>query len=216
MVLALLAGRKTMTRRIVKGGFDPNEYRNVKMLSHDQYGDQAFFFNDERPLMGIAPKYQIGDIMYVREGFFKGDSSLLDDPSIDYYIFKDGSQIYSTGEYCQSKQIPTPESTKNTRWKPSIHMPTVASRIWLECTDVKVEQVKGITEEDAIAEGVEVNRDGSYHDYLEPIRLWQDTAKASFQSLWLLINGRESWDANVWVFCYSFKVLSITGKPENI
>lgn len=92
-------------------------------------------------------------------------------------------------------------------WKPSIHMPRAASRILLEITDVRVERLNAISEEDATAEGVPPA--GSLlPDYpgtfLTPKGDFA-TAKISFQRLWEYIYGAESWEANPWVWVIEFK-----------
>lgn len=92
-------------------------------------------------------------------------------------------------------------------WKPSIHMPRAASRIVLEITDVRVEQLNAISEKDATAEGVPPA--GSLlPDYpgtfLTPKGDFA-TAKVAFQRLWESIYGEESWKANGWVWVIEFK-----------
>lgn len=92
-------------------------------------------------------------------------------------------------------------------WKPSIHMPKAASRILLEITDVRVERLNAISEEDATAEGVPPA--GSLlPDYpgtfLTPKGDFA-TAKVAFQRLWESIYGEESWKANPWVWVIEFK-----------
>lgn len=92
-------------------------------------------------------------------------------------------------------------------WKPSIHMPKAASRILLEITDVRVERLNAISEEDATAEGVPPA--GSLlPDYpgtfLTPKGDFA-TAKVAFQRLWESIYGEESWKAKSWVWVISFK-----------
>jgi hypothetical protein len=108
------------------------------------------------------------------------------------------------------------------------------SRIWLEITGVRVERLHEITEADAEAEGIEWelwnNELKFYEDYAGTSRRGgffegstygfnngketQPAAVASFCTLWIDINGRESWISNPWVWVISFKVTSTTGKPE--
>lgn len=104
---------------------------------------------------------------------------------------------------------------KALRLRPSIHMPKEAVRIWLQVTDVRVERLQDITEDDAIAEGVEKMGEFvfPYKHYASGAASCID-AKTSFRTLWQEINGDESWEANPWVWVVSFKVLSITGKPS--
>jgi hypothetical protein len=94
------------------------------------------------------------------------------------------------------------------KWKPSIHMPKAACRIWLRVKSVTIERLQSITQEDAIKEGVffsdpyegyVTDSEGrSFHTFL-PAR--------SFEHLWCSINGAESWDANPWVWVIEFEKL---------
>lgn len=92
-------------------------------------------------------------------------------------------------------------------WRPSIHMPRWASRILLEITDVRVERLNAISEEDATAEGVPPA--GSllpdYPGTFLPPKGDFATAKVAFQRLWESIYGEESWKANSWVWVISFE-----------
>jgi hypothetical protein len=107
-----------------------------------------------------------------------------------------------------------------------------SARIWLEVTDIKVERLQDISSDDALAEGIEVGDHlglTTYPDYAGTTRRGfflkdsqysypegknpQSAEVASFCTLWHSINGRESWNANPWVWVISFKVLSTTGKP---
>lgn len=88
--------------------------------------------------------------------------------------------------------------------KPSIHMSRNRSRITLEIAGVRVERLQEISEDDAKAEGVEKHTDGlSYKDYIQTF-VCRCNARSSFFSLWTKINGRESWDANPWVWVVEF------------
>jgi hypothetical protein len=83
-------------------------------------------------------------------------------------------------------------------WRPSIHMPKSAARIWLKVTDVKVERLRDISQEDAVAEGVKAS---------------PPFAIGYFKNLWESINGAASWNANPWVWVVEFEVVSKNGKP---
>lgn len=85
------------------------------------------------------------------------------------------------------------------KWHPSIHMPRWASRITLEVTGVRVERLCGISESDSIAEGVNPEYDAE--DEGEDYRV---SYRVGFVELWWRINGRESWDANPWVWVIEF------------
>lgn len=87
-------------------------------------------------------------------------------------------------------------SSHDGKWKPSIFMPRIASRITLEITGVRVERLNEISADDAIAEGVEIITSID-HGSTDPI--------AAYRVLWESINGKGSWEKNPWVWCISFK-----------
>lgn len=108
------------------------------------------------------------------------------------------------------------------KWKPSIHMPKAAARIWLQITEVRVEPLQLITIKEAIAEGVEVigetiSDKPLYRDYTKK-ESWIATGETnpilSFKGLWGKIHGPESWQQNPYVWVVKFNVVSTTGKPE--
>lgn len=94
------------------------------------------------------------------------------------------------------------EMHKDWKWKPSIFMPRLASRITLEITGVRVERLNEISEEDAQSEG-------SISWWLESARdrLPDSKAKTAYRQLWESINGGGSWDKNPWVWVIQFKRL---------
>jgi len=133
---------------------------------------------------------KIGTILWVRETW-------------NYDPHKNVTYIYKAQGENQSE-----------KWKPSIFMPKEACRIRLEITDIRVERLQNISEEDAMAEGVGYGfqMNAEYPDY-EHIKngiciLTQDTAEMSFASLWDSINfKRASWKSNPWVWKIEFKKL---------
>lgn len=96
------------------------------------------------------------------------------------------------------------EDISEATWKPSIYMPRWASRITLEITNVRVNQVKEITEQDARAEGYPVKPDPST---LTEAGMKLMGPRSWYSSLWERINGRESWALNPWVWVLEFKRL---------
>lgn len=186
MVRAILAGRKTMTRRVIK----PQPYYNrAGFLSWKTSGClQNFERSAETMLARHCPYGVPGDRLWVRETFGTEWRSMRPTNGDTIYYAADGD----------AKMVE--------RWRPSIHMPRWASRITLEITGVRVERLKDISEQDAVAEGVQGlekmmaggtdTRDpdsGVEHALISnPI--------TCFSFLWESINGRESWDANPWVW----------------
>lgn len=207
MVKAIIENRKTQTRRIIKPqpeitknerGLIDYTYRKGKKFSSGQNMDISDLNSAFFRIRIYCPYGQPGDLLWVREKWRYHD------------IFNIGGET-SNGEYWYYASVPkiigcvdgVDYTRDQWRWKPSIHLPKSASRIWLEITNVKVERVQSISEEDAKAEGAD-----KYDEKLE----WL-TAKHGFQMLWDTIHGKESWDANPWVWVVTFKVLSTTGRP---
>lgn len=187
MVQAILEGRKTMTRRIVRTPKNKGEYKGIGIVESNGILF-AIFQDPEKSWVSEGLKFpygMIGDKLWVRETFFdcsKFKDYPLFNQQLTNYIFK--ADNTSIGEH---------------KWKPSLFMPKAAARIWLEITGIRVERLHEITEEDAKSEGAE-------------FQLWQtlnntDTTsyKNGFTSLWLHINGDESWNANPWVWVIEFK-----------
>lgn len=174
MVKAIRANKKKMTRRIVTDDVSVNApdvilggLTDNDIFAHFSTKNSLTFF------AGFVSKYKIGDRLWVRETFAKVS---------DRYVYK--ADVES--DFDKPKE----------GWKPSIHMPKEASRLWMEVTEIKVERLNDITAEDAIAEGVESL--GLYPNY-------DFTNKVKFGALWNSIYGFEAWDKNPWVWCYSFK-----------
>jgi len=197
MVQAILDGRKTQTRRIIKKqphGAGEWVMRGISWL-----------FPNVNPYVKIKCPYgQPGDVLWVRETWAKTGDNFHDDwPGHGDYYYK-ADDPYSEMELnSPTKGIP--------KWRPSIFMPKYACRIRLLVEDVRVERLQDISEEDAIAEGVGVGfqMNGGWPDY-EHIEngictVTQDTARMSYWSLWDSINGKGSWDKNPWVWVIEFK-----------
>jgi hypothetical protein len=188
MVRAILEGRKTMTRRIVKPA--PQMVTDHKVELWD--GDPAALMR-LLEAAGRCPFGRQGDRLWVREAFAK--TRLAQTPDLaEIYVYRDGDSRTDYGG----------------PWKPSIHMPRGASRITLEITGVRVERLDEISEADARAEGVERHQDGigwKRGAIAGDQNLVDRTAfaKLSFRSLWESINGAGSWKENPWVWVVEFK-----------
>ena len=167
MVEAILSGRKTMTRRVIRP--QPSKYDTEKIVNWNE-------------VIYPTPKFLKGDILWVRETFTY-DSYFQDNSEIIIYKADDPNYPLNSGQ----------------KWKPSIFMPKEACRIFLKITDIKVERLQDISEEDAIKEGVKIDYIGSYrHCY-------------GFVDLWKSINGEQSWIDNPFVWVISFERIE---KPE--
>lgn len=172
MVRAILSGQKTQTRRIVKFA-QPPYAEKVRIF----YGDTWDWLRYDGMRLGSfkCPYGMKGDWLWVRETF-----APCSDGAIHYAA--DGKlNILS--------------------YKPSIHMPRTACRLLLEVTDIRVERLNDISEEDAKAEGVDAVT------LAEVPRQATMSRRADFKQLWESINGEESWNDNPWVWVVEFKRL---------
>ena len=197
MVRAILEGRKTVTRRPVKA--TKAHADGFMMLDHGKgwrpYNAFGDFASDhegmEYPI--ACPYGKPGDRLWARETCFINDyreASVPEQERADCEI------------HYRADGIPDFDGEEELiRWRPSIHMPRWASRILLEVTDVRVERLQDITEEQALAEGIKKHSDGGYH--VEDGKHFSDSPVESFACLWSSVGG--DWDANPWVWCVSFK-----------
>lgn len=163
--------------------------------------------------------YQPGQILYMRETWF---STRFDYKDQLEYGNRSSIRYAADGNYCPRRDC------VGRHWFSPSQMPTSAARIWLQVESVRVERLQDISEDDAKAEGVErvrakVDDFGNvvagtevYRNYPHPLISALMDPRDSFSTLWQSIHGAESWDANPWVFAVTFKLLSTTGKPDNL
>lgn len=218
MVRAILDGRKTCTRRLVR--FLPGE--NPQWTGYIRDGLMLYNGRNE-PCITKAP-YQPGDILYVRETWqylyeLDGNEQIIEDTGKYYYAATDtiSFNTYVDENGLEHEHVP---------WKPSIHMPKEAARIWLKVTDVRVERLQEMKPVDVIKEGAYLDcwdclntygESGSQCCYgteeqcsqcdevmMEWEKLWNSTIKKSDID-------RYGWDANPWVWVIEFERCE---KPE--
>lgn len=193
MVRAILEGRKTQTRRVVKHvpglGFPRNwcrRYANDSRKAKEMLGDFRSF----------CPYGQPGDRLWVREKMCLAENS-HSVPAGNPMLGRDYDSSVYAADGADTNMDAWP-------WKndvlPSIHMPKGASRITLEITNVRVERLQDISEEDAKAEGVLGEKEAAAAGLT-----WYDKPRRAFRFLWQSINGASSWDANPWVWVVEFK-----------
>lgn len=208
MARAILDGRKTVTRRLIKSqqligilpdrckNATPDEFLKNKRMMFKPYCDMT---DAELIMTAYKEPYQPGDILYVREtwcalpvneaGHMRGHCV--------YYYRADGDL--------------RPEGWRG-KWHPSIHMPKAAARIWLKVTDVRVERLQEITEDDAMKEGIfpsncrncnapfgcDACSDEGYDEIDVFVELWSSTIKKSDLDSY-------GWDANPYVWAIEFE-----------
>lgn len=235
MVRAILEGRKSQTRRVVKGA--------------DEHGGaiacdgRTLTYAETNPHTGEhvrrhglgCPYGKPGDRLWVRETFF----DVRPFRSAPLFAGVTGDFIYRA-DYEYRERRGEGKVIGCHAWKPSIFMPREASRLLLEVTDVRVEQLHHIREGEAMAEGVGVfgyaqpysalgaiagiAAVSKYHLEMDQVKrlgglsnfdlaigckgmIRRATARAAFAALWVSINGLESWKENPWVWVVEFRKL---------
>ncbi len=198
MVQSLLNGTKTQTRRIVKEQYKWDDFRiltnsngdflRICEVVHGSHGNT--YMESEGKKLPI----NIGDIIWVRETFFDSEANFVLEAYAPDFIYKaDNENFKLNGE-----QI---------KWQPSLFMPTKACRLWLKVTNVRVEKLQDITEDDAKNEGISWNKGIIQSGYGYDGSVTHISAKSCYKGLWNKINGKDSWDANPFVWVYDFEVI---------
>jgi hypothetical protein len=211
MVCAILDGRKTQTRRVVKPLCGcPDFYDYKKGHPYPYYFRRrdavwASFKTIEELAANYCPFGTVGDRLYVRESFTYWED---DEFGGDYLEYRTGHRR-SLGEWEYPHPIYDHCVGRFGKWTPSIHAPRWASRITLEITGVRIERLNDISEEDAIAEGIEpaIQFPARWKDYQAKfIKCGVHSPTLSFVSLWQSINAKKhSWESNPWVWVVEFK-----------
>lgn len=200
MVRAIVSGRKTQTRRIMKVQPESNQLGLLLITDSTKHSDIGKYHwaesnatgNHVRSKLFLCPFGTVGDRIWVREGFFPAPLEMQSEPprkTMWNIAYRDGMQMekLAPAEY-------NPTIYNYERWTPSIHMPRWASRILLEITDVRVERLKSISDRDALREGCSA-ADMKSGDCVADV----------FARLWASIYGSDSWNANPWVWVISFE-----------
>lgn len=216
MVLALLAGTKRQTRRLLK----PTKLDDDGHCSFCGLLPEI----DERHVCppgfwpSSCPYGKPGDHLWVKETFApcaasirKGHFHYRADGAVglrqqtnggDSWWARSGHTLGLADKALHGVWLAPPK-----KWKPSIFMPRSASRITLEVTAVRVERLNAITEADAIAEGIQrCGLPNDRHPLWKVGHEMHEAAVPAYASLWESINGAASWDANPWVWVVEFKV----------
>ena len=203
MVRAILDGRKTCTRRLIR------KHIENKYLEYDEWvravAPPGSTCLREKEFYEQYPPYQPGDTLYVRETWSEG--------------YEEGTYIYRADD--KLADLPTFKESSKLIYHPSIHMPKEAARIWLKVTDVRVERLQDITEDGALREGAQGIRcdhvalgehgctDCMNTGWIEPpqvefMQIWDATVKKSDLN-------RYGWDSNPYVWIIEFERCE---KPE--
>lgn len=221
MVRAILDGRKTQTRRIIKPqpehGLMPCHYNKTgwaECTAPNEHGITGCRCNDVKAPFGCGGDEYEPMRLWVRETWKTGCNLDKYSPKQIREKFEDAG--YRLGDRGNGKCCPMLylANGEHKRWgdydiadfgewgktRVSIHMPRWASRITLEITDVRVERLQDISEADAISEGV--NLRGPVGNIVEAMK---SPGVYQFANLWEAINGAGAWDANPWVWVVKFR-----------
>jgi len=190
MVRALLADLKTQTRRIAK--------LNCSGRVLGKVGKRKANWHPDDPDAILAAPHPVGSRVWVKETHVFGE----DDRGYYVLFTATNTRDYSGQEFMLGNEFDEEHNGfKQTLKKPSIHMPRWASRITLEITNVRLERLNEISEEDAKAEGVTILPSAHI-----AAKVAGDTpARMEYWHLWESINGKGSWEKNPLVFAYDFK-----------
>lgn len=198
MVQAILEGRKTMTRRIIKPQPDDdglwNDTKYPRALDSELKGWNGVVGETGESKGFRCPFGDVGDLLWVRETWMRSPNRHIQ--GMDEYKYKASVSEQFIKEWPGY-------------WKPSIFMPKEACRIRLEVTGVRVERLQSITSDDAKGEGVKewmkveafTRMKGLNYNIPRPFSEYQ----FSFLELWCRINGIKSWEDNPWVWVIEFK-----------
>jgi hypothetical protein len=187
MVRAILEGRKTQTRRIIK-----TEPKIVHALYADGTIETEQIFRN--PDYKVRCPYGVsGDRLWVRETWNTSNQWRDYKPS----DIPSGVPIYYAADYDKQGLIDCAP------WRPSIFIPRWASRITLEVTKIRVQRLQAISDGDCEAEGVRPSVDGNGQDWRDDESGWRRT----YRQLWQSINDPDSWDANPYVWIVEFEAV---------
>jgi hypothetical protein len=209
MIRAILEGKKTQTRRLVKrplpedlildnqgfSTFTPKSYYSIRGVSKS-YGGYGEWF--------LKLKYQKADTLYVKETYHPyGWMDAMKEP---------GNRLTQDVEY----RATTEYNPFDMKWKPSLFMPKKYARIFLKVTGLRVERLQDISEEDCLKEGIRrATKDDNLYKFGLPSLAWTDwklTGKEAYSLLWDSINSKKVgclWEENPFCWVINFEVLEI-------
>jgi hypothetical protein len=217
MVKAILDGKKSVTRRVIK------PQPRYQLIYREGQGWNEYSENPVADPAVLSPwgygykcPWQIGQILWVRETWAHYDAFYPNATWKNCHVEGKGWTWVDYKATATHKEVQEMADVGG-RWKPSIHMPRWAARLFLTVKDVRVERLQDITEEDAMAEGVDWLDDACYSNngwsptYNDPDSGGRPILRDGFEALWDKINskrngGQYAWDKSPWVWVISFEV----------
>lgn len=224
MVKAILEGRKSCTRRLVKtrrkdacGFYVTRRKADGLFAGIYEYDENESMFDNQ-----LEPPYQPGDIMYVRETWDRFECWNCDGDERGNCPKEPKKSVLDKTCGCYMYRA-TDEISGDAKWHPSIHMPKEAARIFLRVTNVRVERLQDITEEQACMEGTDpwdeacYENNGWHPTFSDPDSGGDPNMIEGFHKLWNSTIkktdlDRNGWNANPWVWVIEFEKCE---KPES-
>lgn len=193
MVRAILDGRKTVTRRVIKTeSGEPLKYGQGFVIAGDRKSIGKYAYGNRaagEPMRFVKPPYKVNNILYVRETWCSA---------------YDGEKYFYLADKVTEREQRRLLDYNNVKWRPSIHMPKEAARIFLKVTGVRVERLWDMTESDAVKEGFVDDRGLEY---------WVgNTAEGNFLEMWDTTIKKDQlqyygWNANPYVWVIKFETI---------
>lgn len=216
MVQGIQEDRKTQTRRIKGLDFineNPDKWEFINTSdkldfprpADCKYPENVWYYwnnvhNNSRSFISQCPYGKPGDVLWVRETWAKTGDNFHDDwPGHGEYYYRADDPYSELEPNSPTKGLP--------KWKPSIFMPKEACRIKLLVKDIRVERLQDISEQDAIAEGIQTLCDPKISETGSGQKFYNegDYPTDHYERLWESINGKDSWNKNPWVWVVTFK-----------
>lgn len=214
MVQAILDGRKTVTRRLVKKSQCILADRKEPHELDRKYALYDGMTEAELIACTYRPQYEVGDIMYVREtwSFLPCIECMDEGPAcnVNPVVYDDGD-CESEGCFVYKASHPRPERV---RWTPSIHMPKAAARIWIKVKEVRLERLQDMDGQAILREGINchVHPEADYFDGNQKMmfaELWNSTVKKGDLKSY-------GWDADPWVWVIEFERCGKMEEKQNV
>lgn len=201
MFKAIIEGRKTQTRRIVKLPANAFGFNVCRRKIDGVFTGVYAYDADERTIKPgtekqwqILPRYKVGETVYLKEPY-------IDDIAVEKIFYK----------FDKSDRQEAMDCGFDYGWKNKLFMPESCARNFIKITDIRCERIDTISERDCIAEGIfkmidPIGIPGFGYDKKDHGFMWSH-AKEAYKALWCSINGGWSWEMNPFVFVYEFQLL---------
>lgn len=204
MVRAILDGNKTQTRRVVRVQPIRGEEIAPYCTGAPHLGYSFYIRRDDGAWTSrkrFYPPYKVGDILWVKETFTTIEAEREIVCGVSYDLVPE-SYLYRADPMWDGMG----RGDFSWNWTPSIYMPRDAARIFLKVTNVRVERLQDISEEDAIRECVDAYRESLKGDDVAYGNCGLFDKRTQFRFLWDSINGeKHPWKSNPWVWVYEFE-----------